>query len=451
MSVNLLAVGISGVFAAEAEVAATESNISNASNPNYSVESVNLAARADAHGAGAGVDVLQTVRAESPFLNTEINNTQSTQNYNQAFSQVAAIAQQIVSPTSGVDLSQALQNLFNAFTNLSASPQDATARQSVINGAANFAQTAQGVSSSLQTTLNNELSQLPVLVTQVNQTSAQIAHLNGQILSVQADGQSAAALMDQRDGLVGTLAGLIGVTADGQGNVTVGGVPLVSGGTALTLGTTGSGASAGLQVILPKGDLQIQLNQVGGTIGGVLAGASSVTTLLGQINGFAASVANALNTQHSAGFGLDGSTGNPLFLVAGSPGPIAINPAITVQNLAASATAAGVPGDGSNGTAMAAMANTQGFDATYPNMTFGQAFAQISSEFGSIVQKVSNDQQQAAASLQSLSALRSSITGVSLNDQLTHLVQYQNLLQAAGRAVQAANDMTTYLLQEISQ
>jgi len=451
MPVNLLSVGISGVSAAEAEIAATESNIANASNPNYSAESVNLAARPDASGGGAGVDVLQTVRAQAPFLDAEINGTQSTQSYNDAFSQVATLAQQVVSPTSGVDLSQALQNLFNAFTNLSASPQDATARQSVINGAANFAQVAQSVSSSLQTTVNNELSQLPTLVTQVNHISGQIAQLNGQILSAQAGGQSAAALMDQRDGLTGQLAGLIGATADGNGNVTVGGVPLVSGGTSLTLGITGSGASTGLQVILPKGSIQIQLSQVSGTIGGVMAGASGVTTLLGQLNDFATSVATALNTQHASGFGLDGSTGNPLFLIPGSPGPIAINPAINVQNLAASATAAGVPGDGSNVSAMAAVANQQGLDAAYTNMTFGQAFAQITSEFGSIVQKANNDQQQAASSLQSLSALKSSITGVSLNDQLTHLVEYQNLLQAAGRAVQAANDMTTYLLQEISQ
>jgi flagellar hook-associated protein FlgK len=66
MSVNLASIGISGIYAAEAELAATESNITNASNPNYSVESVNLAARPNEDGASAGVDVLQTVRARAP-------------------------------------------------------------------------------------------------------------------------------------------------------------------------------------------------------------------------------------------------------------------------------------------------------------------------------------------------------------------------------------------------
>ena len=43
-----------------------------------------------------------------------------------------------------------------------------------------------------------------------------------------------------------------------------------------------------------------------------------------------------------------------------------------------------------------------------------------------------------------------SITGVSLNQQLTQLIQYQNLLQASGRAVQAANDMIKFLIDNVS-
>jgi hypothetical protein len=93
MSVN--SIGISGIYAAEAELAATEPNITNASNPNYSVESVNLAARPNEDGASAGVEVLQTVRARAPFLSDETNNTQSPQNFNQSLLQVATLAQQI--------------------------------------------------------------------------------------------------------------------------------------------------------------------------------------------------------------------------------------------------------------------------------------------------------------------------------------------------------------------
>lgn len=451
MSVNLAAVGISGIYAAEAELAATESNITNASNPNYSVESVNLAAVPSNTGAGAGVSVLQTVRAQAPFLNDEINSTQSTQSYNQTFSQVTTLAQQIVAPSSGNDLTAALQSVFNAFTNLSATPQDPTVRATAINAASNFAQLAQSTTASLQSTASNELSQVPALVQQVNQLAGQIATLNGQIGAAQAGDQTAAALMDQRDGLVNSLSTLIGASADASGNVTVGGVPLVEGGNTLPLATTGAGATTGLEVKLPGGSLPIQISQVGGQIGGVLAGASAVTTLLGQVNSFAISAANAFNQQSQAGYGLDGSTGNALFTVGAGANPIAINPALTVENLPASATAAGVPGDGSNASAIAGLANNSGLFAAYPNNTLTQAFTQIESNFGITVQNATNSQTQAASSLQSLTSLKGSITGVSINDQLANLVEYQNMLQATGRAVQAANDMTTFLIQELNQ
>jgi flagellar hook-associated protein 1 FlgK len=449
MSVNLASIGMSGISAAEVGIAAIESNITNASNPNYSAESVNLAVRAGPQGEGTGVTVLGTVRSEAPFLATEINSTSSSQSYNAAFSGVATLAQQIVAPGAGVNLSQALQSLFNAFANLSAQPVDATVRASAINAAAQFAQVDRNISLNLGGAVADQRAQISKIVTQVNEISGQIAQLNAQIVTAEANGQNGGALKDQRDALIIQLANLIGASADSNGNVSVGGVPLVSGSSALTLSTTGAGPALGLQVVLSKGALQVQLGQIGGKLGGVFAGIASVEQVQTQIDAFATSVATAVNGQHQAGFGLDGSTGNPLFLISGLGGPIGINPAINTQNLAASATAAGLPGDGSNATAIAALAKSVGVDVAYPSSTLGQAFGQLESDFGTTVQNAANNQQQAAASLQSLTQLKGSITGVSLNDQLTHLIQFQNLLQATARALQTANDLTTFLIQEL--
>lgn len=449
MSVNLSAIGISGILAAEAQIGAAESNITNASNPNYSAESVNLEASAGYGGAGDGVTVLGTERTSAPYLNVQINSSQSTDSYNQAFSLATTEAQQVLSPSSGDDLSSALQNMFNAFTNLSASPQDPTVRAAAVAAISQFAQTDQSLSSGLGSIADNQLTQVGSLISQVNDATSQIAQLNQQITSAQGNGQSAAALEDQRDALVNQLASLIGASGDAQGNVTVGGVPLVSGTSALTLTSVGSGSSLGLEVELANGSLPINGSQIGGTLGGVLAGVASIFQLQAQVNGLSNSVATALNTQAASGYGLDGSTGTPLFTVSGSGGPISINPLLTAQNLGAAASAGGVPGDGSNAAALAALANNQNLIAAFPNSTPVSAFSEIAGNFGTLVQNANNDQQQSAATLQSLTQLKSSITGVSLNDQLTNLIQYQNMLEASGRAVQAVNDITSYLVQNL--
>ena len=452
MPSNIITPGISGIAAAEAEIAATESNISNASNPNYSAESVNLAAAAGAQGQGIGVTVLGTQRAVAPFLTGQINGEQSNQNYEQALSQATTLAQNYISPSGGTDLSGYLQDLFNAFSTLAASPTDPSARTAALTAASNFAQATTTLSTSLQQTNNAELSQIPSLVAQVNTLDGQVAALNSQIQSVQSTNGNAGALQDQRDGLVSQLAGLIGATADASGNVSVGGVPLVTGTNALNLTTTGSGANLSLQVTLTHGTLPLESTQTGGTIGGVFAGVASIAQAQTSVNTFATTTANAINGVYQTGYGLDGSTGNALFLTSNAPGaPISINPAVTEQNLAAASSSAGVPGDGSNATAIANLASSTGLDSAAPSETLEQAFTEIASQFGSTVSNAGANQQQATATLTSLQTLKGSITGVSLNDQLTNLVQYQNALEAAGRAVQAANDITSYLLQVTSQ
>ena len=452
MSVSLSSIALTGIQAAEAQIAAVQSNIANASNSNYSAESVNLAALPGENGAGAGVNVLGTVRTEAPLLTQQINQNQSSLNFNTAFTQVAQVAQNTIAPSSGQTLSTALQDLFNTFTNLSATPEDPTAGQSVISAAGTFAQTAQQISSQLNATAASELAGLSPLVDQVNQASVQLAQLNGEITAAQtANTGGAPALLDQRDALVSQLAGLIGATADANGNVSVGGIPLVSGTTALALGTSGSGSATVLQVSLANGSIQLPIAELAGTIGGVLTGAASVNNLSSQLNSAVASVAAAINAQHEAGYGLDGSTGNALFLIPGGDGPIALNPAITTQTLAAASSAAGVPGDGSNATAMAAIANQFGVDGDFPSSTPTQTISAMLSAFGTSLQSALNQQTNTSATLQSLQQLKGSITGVSLNDQLTQLVQYTNSLEAAGRALQATNDLTTFLIQVVGQ
>jgi flagellar hook-associated protein 1 FlgK len=450
MGINLTGIGLSGINAAEAEIQTVEANITNANNPNYSAESTQLSTRVGPNGASIGVDVTGIQRTEAPFLTDAMNQAQSTDSFNSSFARIAQLAQTYLAPASGNDLLKSLQDLFNSFTNLSASPADPNLRTAVLNAAGGVATLSQGLSLQLNRTAMNELSGLSALVQQVNDDSRQVASINGQIQRVQAGGGSAAALLDQRDALASDLANLIGARMDARGNVAIAGVPLVSGNLALPLSVTGSGSNVSLQVALPNGNLQMPAGQLGGSIGGILAAAARVGQLNTALNDFVVSVATAINTQHQSGFGLDGSTGNQLFLIGGGGIGISLNPAITVQNPAASQTAAGLPGDGSNAAALAALAQATGLDTSFPTSTLGQAYGQIVSDFGSSVQGAMNAQQYAAASFQSLNQLKGSITGVSLNEELTHLVQFKNALEAAGRAVQSANDITTFLITELS-
>src|SRR4029077_10647583 len=88
-----------------------------------------------------------------------------------------------------------------------------------------------------------------------------------------------------------------------------------------------------------------------GTLGGLREARDvDVAKTAGQLDQLAYSVANAVNSVHSKGYGLDGSTGRPLFAPpasgAGAAATMGVDPSVAGQpdRVAAAATAADIPG-----------------------------------------------------------------------------------------------------------
>jgi flagellar hook-associated protein 1 FlgK len=449
MSTGMISIAQTGVNAAQEALATISSNIANASNPNYSAESVDLAAITGPGGVGQGVEVTGVSAAQLPFINSQISDAQSQESYNASYAQLTQIGQTFLVPQSGQNLGAAIQNLFNAFTNLSASPQDMSLRQAVLSAAQSLAQQSQTINNGLAQTESNALAGLPSVIGQVNDLATQMAQINTQIQSAQASGSSAPVLVDQRNAIAQNLASLVGATTDSNGNVSIGGAPLVSGSQSFALELTVSGTNASLQIKLPQGALAVANSQVGGEVGGTIAAVSTLSQAAAQINGLVDAVANAVNTQQEAGYGLSGSTGIPLFVVPTTGGPIQVNPSLSAAQIGAAQTLAGVPGDGSNAAAMAALQNSTGLDASFPGSTPGQAWSQITAAFGAQVQNASQQQSQAQDLVQSLQQLQSSVSGVSINEQLTMLLQYQNALEASGRAIAVGLNLTQFLISNL--
>jgi flagellar hook-associated protein 1 FlgK len=450
MSSDIISIAQTGVDAAQEALATISSNIANASDPNYSAESVGLAPIVGPAGASDGVEVTGIQAAQVPFITSQINETQAQESYSATYAQLAQVAESFLSPQSGQDLGTAIQNVFNAFTNLSASPEDMSVREAVLSAAQSFAEQSQTIDNGLAQTESNALAGLPSLVGQINQLAGQMAQLNAQIQSATAGGgavsSTAPALTDERNGIALQLASLVGATTDSSGDVTIGGMPLVSGSQAFVLQVSVSGTTATLEIKLPQGALTLQNTKLGGQVGGTIGAVSAMSQAAGQVNALVDGVASAINQQHEAGYGLDGSTGNPLFTIPSGGGPVQVNSALTAAQVAAAQTLAGVPGDGSNAAAIAALQNSTGLDPNFPASTAAQAWSQIGAAFGAQTQNASQQQSQAQDLLQSLQQLQSSVTGVSLNDQLTMLLQYQNALEASGRAISVGLNLTQFLL-----
>jgi flagellar hook-associated protein 1 FlgK len=158
-----------------------------------------------------------------------------------------------------------------------------------------------------------------------------------------------------------------------------------------------------------------------------------------QLDTLAAGLATAVNGVQANGFDLNGVKGTNLFNPppAGGTGAAAsLSVAITDPALIAASSDGSA---GSNGNAQALYAlGGQGIIA-------GQSPADY---YSSVVFNVGNDASNAAAEqsasasvLQQLNDQRSSVSGVSLDEEAANLVRYQNAYAASAQVVTTINDM----------
>jgi flagellar hook-associated protein 1 FlgK len=148
------------------------------------------------------------------------------------------------------DISSLMTAFSTALSALSSSP-DATSKAQLVSDASALADGIRSLSAEVQDLRTQANSQIETTVGTVNQSLKSLASLNDQIATVSAQGGDTTALEDQRDAVLTTLSGLMGVssyvTADNQLRVYTTGGDALLGTTAATLSYTASsqlGASA---------------------------------------------------------------------------------------------------------------------------------------------------------------------------------------------------------------
>jgi flagellar hook-associated protein 1 FlgK len=353
-----------------------------------------------------------------------------------------------------------LTTLFTDFENLANDPTSATARQVLVQDAQSLTSSINGAYQRLQSTQAQIGSDASSITTQINQLSGQIAGLNQQIIEVQASGANANSLADQQEADIEQLSSLVNVTATPQsdGSVTVAladnpSVVLVSGADSNGQGTTQSlsvtysatsnppltvsGSTTGtLGAGVPSGgslgsDLDVANNVIGSPA------ANGNTGLLGQLDGIAASLISAVNTQNKAGFDLSGNAGGTVFGGTGA-GNIAVSAGIISNpSTIAAASTSGDTLDGSNALALSQLDNNSGILPAFQTMV---------SDLGQTVSTAQSQQSTQDQITQQVQNQRSSVSGVSIDEEMTNLINFQQSYAASARFLSTISSLYSTLL-----
>ncbi|RBY95180.1 flagellar hook-associated protein FlgK [Blastococcus sp. TF02-8] len=436
----------------------TGQNIANVNTDGYSRQRVDMTAIGGSttpaffsttSGIGQGVNADDVMRIRDAFLEGRGHTEHANSAQLTAETDAYELVEQAFREPGSTGIQKMLSEMWSGWQDVANNPSEPAARGQVLKrletlvGGMHFAQ--EQLTGQWDQTREN----LSVLVDDVNAAAANIADLNTAIQRATQSGLPSNDLADQRDTLIMKLADQMGATVrhgkDGVLDVVVGGMSLVSGGSATKFalaGTNDPGATAGdpLRIITAVGDFSVR---VGGTAAGQLNTLNGILpSYRGQLDSMAANLADTLNDAHAQGYDLTGTAGGPLLGTADGSPVTASNIAVMitdVNRLAASGVGPGTPNlDRKNADRIAQLANAPtGIDTGYRKMII---------ELGvqSAVSQRNLDIQTSITT--TVDAARESVAGVNLDEELTNMLSYQQAYAAAGRMVTALDEALDVLI-----
>lgn len=489
MGINsLFNIGESAVTAQRLAIEVTSQNIANVNTAGYSRQRAIMETGPTVMSAGisigSGVRMAEVQRFYDSLLQKQITDGNSTAGKDSALLASLRQVEPYFNELTNNGLGQAIEDFFNSWHDLTVNPQGTPEREAVLARAGVLVNTFHQLRASLDSVVGSADSTLSGLSDEITEQAKNIANLNVQIRTTLQLGGSANELRDQRDYLIQELAKNVGITVsaeDADGMVTVSlpsgvGAPpanaLVSGieyrrvyaydnGTDNDIYLTDLGSPPPAAVAPPTGAIgTLVTDTIGGAgnslgeIGGTLRIRDSIVggtgdTYIARLDEMANQLVSAVNTQHAAGFGLDGVDGRDFFDPANTTSAsISLDASLTSATIAAGGSAAGT-GDNTNALLLAGLkttATTFTINGNPSTSTFGSYYNTFVSKVGIDVESTTNATEQNDGFLRQLNSLRESHSGVSLDEELTNLVKYQRAFEAAAKTINAATDMMDIVL-----
>ena len=339
-------------------------------------------------------------------------------------------------------LAEDLSDLFNAFQSLSTNPTSTSERQALITQAQNlstqFNQVARRLDdlrASLDETLANDVDSANILL-------GDIAKLNKQIVAAEVDATGQANdLRDARQLKIEELSKLVKIdtTMNSNGAVDVGvdGQTLVSGPLVLeNLQTYDAGS--GQFLVRTAGGMPLTLS--GGAMQGTIqVRDAEIAVWQSDLDALASLLISEVNATHSAGYGLDNVTGRNFF-TGTDASTIAVNSALAGNPGAIQAS--GNSNEPGNNTVVLQLAQlAQKEHAGLDGQTFTESYGQKVTRLGQSLSSVNTQLNNQTIVERMLTRQRDSVSGVSLDEEMTDLIKFQRAFEASARLIVTIDEM----------
>jgi flagellar hook-associated protein 1 len=419
-------------------------NIANVDTPGYSRQRVTVTSTMPQYTPqgiiGTGIMATDVLQYRDAFL------TQQYRDANKSLGQwsymqktLSQVESTLNEPKDGA-LNDQITSFFNAWSTMATGDASSTTnRQAVLQQAVSmtntFHQVAQGLSD-LREGIDKDLT---TYTNQINQLTSEIAQINQQIKSLELGGNKANDLRDQRDQLTDQLANMVDVRTqekpNGETMVAMGGMVLVDGSDSFAIGVKAVNEN-GQQIhkLVWKGT-DVSLTNLNGQLYGLMKARDEVIpNYLTQLNQLAKGMVQQVNAIHEAGYGVNGTTGVSFF----DP---QLTDAATIkvsEEVQSDSSKIAATDNRAEQNLKIALAISDLRDAKVLNRNT----ATMSDFYSSIIGQAGIDSQEATSYssnyellVQQVDNSRQAVQGVSLDEEMTNLIQYQHAYDAAARVI----------------
>ncbi len=489
----------SGLRSSQAALITTSNNVSNVKTTGYSRQVVTqVAAGAAAVYSGSGIigggsEVTAIERERNWRLDQSYWSQNTVQTTWQTKSDTMSQIESVFGEPSDNGFTTVMKNFHDALENLSKASPDPSVRTTVESYGEAFCQYLHDAAASLQAQREGVNQDVKTSVDQINSYAKQLADLNQTIAQAKASGSAANELQDQRDLLLDKLSAVAGITVTQTAqngdesnpvwSVSIGSQMLVNGGSYDTIKCTASvdnmftlqWEKTGDAFVPNGGSLGSQLELRDGTgTGGTYQG---IPYYQEQLNDFARTFARSFNEGsttsttsqsggHATGYGDDGSTGLCFFTSSTDNSTTAFRASgvdfnaqyatITAANIsissdiksnvskiaAASANPTTTSGESDNNNAksladLLQSTNCMGTDKGTPEDAINAIVTTMGTNSAYAKRMATN----LSSAVATISSRRSSVSGVSTNEEASNLTMYQQAYESSAKVLTTWDDI----------
>ncbi len=403
---------------------------------------------------GQGARAAQISRINNSFVDSQVQKESSQMSYLNSQTEHIGQVEQVFNEQQNKGLNQYISDFFNSFRELSNNPESVTTRTMVKESTIAMIKDFKRINTELGKVQAGVDDKIRSQAEEINGMAQEVATLNDKIVQVELQGIPANDQRDRRDLLVKKLNEKIDIkVAEGdKGAITIstaGDAILVSGFDAMKLRTYRDGNTGRMNLFYQQSEdhppVEITNRIRGGDLGGAIQVRDQlVPQMKRKMDELALHIQEEVNKAHLNGFDRLGREASfffePLSTAEDASSHLNLSQMINDDvNRIASAAQPGSPGDNTVANVISMVQYKELMDNG--TSTMDDFYKSQVGQIGVIASRAIKSKEAQEGILQQANNLRESISGVSLDEEATKMIEYQKAFDASARLIKTADEM----------